>query len=102
MLQLRTIALIGLVAAAFANIVVAGAAYVASRRHGGAHVTIVPHDYSDGELVAPDITPSLRVLLLTVSFGTAVSSFVYEIGLDLQRRYPWRRNTWIVGARGRR
>jgi spermidine synthase len=66
-----------LLTAATANIVVAGAAFLASRWRDApeksAEATAV--DASGGAA-----SPALRRLLLAVSFGTAISSFIYEIG----------------------
>ena len=73
-----------LVSAAIANLLVAGAAFVASRRRGTAMV----EPRADADLAPADASASLahaiparlaRIMLL-VSFGTAVSSFIYEIG----------------------
>ena len=73
-----------LLAAAMANVVVAAAASLASRRVGDA--TSKPR--AEGELEpaaasspgAITIPARLTRLMLLVSFGTAVSSFIYEIG----------------------
>ena len=70
-----------LLTAAMVNIVVAGAAYLVAQR-------VAPAQKADIALTggvadtttAPSLTPSLSRLLLAVSFGTAISSFVYEIG----------------------
>ncbi len=76
-----------LLAAAMTNIVVAGAIYLASR-----HRATVPARLGKPERAAPAaaaapntadevaIPRALYRLTLAVSFGTAVSSFVYEIG----------------------
>jgi predicted membrane-bound spermidine synthase len=71
-----------LLAAAMANIVVAGAVFLAARRSS--------HEpSSEAQIVFPllekpdrdaGVVPRLHRVLLAVSFGTAVSSFVYEIG----------------------
>jgi spermidine synthase len=70
-----------LLTAAMANIVVAAAAFLVSRLKTPATNTV--DGYADDTIAmtsAPIITPSLHRLLLAVSFGTAISSFVYEIG----------------------
>ncbi|MEP6620802.1 MAG: fused MFS/spermidine synthase [bacterium] len=70
-----------LLVAAMTNIVVAGAAYLASRRRDTTdpHAAGVP-EHEPVTATAITLNPSLQRLLLAVSFGTAVSSFVYEIG----------------------
>lgn len=68
-----------LLTAAMVNIVVGGAAYLVAQR-------VAPAQKADSALTgrvanttaAP--SPSLSRLMLAVSFGTAISSFVYEIG----------------------
>ncbi len=73
-----------LVCAAIVNLLVAGAAFVASRRGGTAMVEpradadLAPVDASAS--LAHAIPARLARLMLLVSFGTAVSSFIYEIG----------------------
>ena len=73
-----------LLAASMTNIVVAGAAFLASRFVG--EVTAQPRIAADlRPAVGPDphalaIPARLARLMLLVSFGTAVSSFIYEIG----------------------
>ena len=71
-----------LLTAAMVNIVVAAAAFLVSRRPSTASSRDVAVVEDDAEVTAakPLITPSLHRLLLAVSFGTAVSSFIYEIG----------------------
>ena len=70
-----------LLAAAMANIVVAGAVYLAARRTSAAAGPIVQHESIVAEAATQSaVNPALYRLLLAVSFGTAVSSFVYEIG----------------------
>jgi predicted membrane-bound spermidine synthase len=71
-----------LLAAAMANIVVAGAVFLAARgSKGEATVTGADTaDSSDAPSRATEVSPALYGLLLAVSFGTAVSSFIYEIG----------------------
>ncbi|MEO6526439.1 MAG: spermidine synthase [Gemmatimonadaceae bacterium] len=82
-----------LLVAAITNLVVAGAVLVATRSRGedraDAAVPDAPaqgspiSDSAIGATGEPDAVPlslSLRRLLLAVSFGTAVSSFIYEIG----------------------
>jgi spermidine synthase len=72
-----------LLAAAMANVAVAGAVYLASRRTGE-----LPARHGATQAEAPaaqgasagSIPRTLYRLALAVSFGTAVSSFVYEIG----------------------
>ena len=72
-----------LVAAAMANIAVAGAVYLASRVGSAprARPTLVDAS-ADVVIHATEsrVPPTLVRLMLAVSFGTAVSSFVYEIG----------------------
>jgi spermidine synthase len=71
-----------LLTAAMANIVVAGAVFLAARR------ATEPEATTAAQIVMPleewthdsDVLPTLHRALLAVSFGTAVSSFVYEIG----------------------
>ena len=85
-----------LAAAAAINLIVAAAVFIVSRRlaeGGEAREDRIPHTELDGDTGAWHATPHvrkapapvvfdrrLRMLLLAVSFGTAVSSFVYEIG----------------------
>ena len=71
-----------LLAAAMANFVVGGAVYLVARRTSE---SLSPAEASP--LTTADLTPEpafaampLYRLLLAVSFGTAVSSFIYEIG----------------------
>jgi predicted membrane-bound spermidine synthase len=67
-----------LAAAAMINLVVAGAVFIATRRW--------PEVPADAEAARANAAPTLAIsvglrrLLLAVSFGTAVSSFIYEIG----------------------
>ncbi len=72
-----------LAAGAMINLVVAGAVFIATRRWPEAPVD-AEAARQDAPSVAPTSTLSigvgLRRLLLAVSFGTAVSSFIYEIG----------------------
>ena len=72
-----------LAAAATINLIVAGAVFIVSRRHAvadhGARPSVVALADDDG-VKDPIINRRLTTLLLAVSFGTAVSSFVYEIG----------------------
>ena len=71
-----------LLTAAMANIIVAGAVYLVARSTSDAGVTVAqgaaPRVVETS--TASVISPALYRLLLAVSFGTAVSSFVYEIG----------------------
>jgi spermidine synthase len=79
-----------LAAAAMINLVVAGAVLLVSRRGGGEQVIRVAPEYPEGTIGAAVITYEIPEptglsetatrLLLVVSFGTAVSSFIYEIG----------------------
>ena len=85
-----------LLVAAMTNIAVGGAVYFASRRTRDAAIAASampdaapvtpsehaprPDAFSDSDRPPADITPGLYRLLLMVSFGTAVSSFIYEIG----------------------
>ena len=70
-----------LLAAAMANVVVAGAVYLADKRTAGEAPAIAGTETHGGAVAPPaTITPALYRLLLAVSFGTAVSSFIYEIG----------------------
>lgn len=65
-----------LVAAAMINILVAGAVFVAVRREGD-----VEQRTPAAQVAAPEGGSSfLPRVLLAVSFGTALSSFIYEIG----------------------
>ena len=71
-----------LAAAAAMNLVVAAAVFIVSRREKGSveegalrRATVEAGDTRD-----LTVTRRLAVLLLAVSFGTAVSSFIYEIG----------------------
>jgi spermidine synthase len=66
-----------LLTAATANVLVAGAVFLASRwsEAGESNAEVITSDMR-GEAA----TPALRRLLLAVSFGTAISSFIYEIG----------------------
>ena len=72
-----------LLAAAMANIVVAGAVFVAARRMPVRERAL---EATAAEGATPPrrptlvLTTELKRLLLVVSFGTAVSSFIYEIG----------------------
>ena len=73
-----------LLAASMTNFVVAGAAFLASR-FVGESMAARGSDADLGPAVAPDpralaIPVRLAQLMLLVSFGTAVSSFIYEIG----------------------
>ena len=73
-----------LLAAAMVNIVIAGAVFVASRRGdlAGAGEAASPMP-SAASGTAPRVgagLPTRQRLLLAVSFGTAVASFIYEIG----------------------
>ena len=67
-----------LLAAAMANIAVAGAVFAADRRATAPVVAPTASPASAPE--RPEVSASIRRLLLVVSFGTAVSSFIYEIG----------------------
>jgi predicted membrane-bound spermidine synthase len=80
-----------LLAAATANIIVAGAVYLAARRTSGtaekpamreaiAASRPVRSTVDAALSTQVGVNPVLYRLLLAVSFGTAVSSFVYEIG----------------------
>jgi len=79
-----------LAAAAMLNLVVAGAVLVATRRDTDGFreaLTLAPAvERTDARAVVTSSTPEepqsqgLITLLLLVSFGTAVSSFIYEIG----------------------
>ena len=74
-----------LLAAGIANIAVGGAVYLAAKRMHGARAESGPGVpvAAREKVVASeggDMTPALYRLLLAVSFGTAVSSFIYEIG----------------------
>jgi predicted membrane-bound spermidine synthase len=70
-----------LLVAAMANIVVAGAVFLAGRATTpeSREPTRIPMPLDNGPSGAT-VAPSLHRVLLAVSFGTAVSSFVYEIG----------------------
>jgi spermidine synthase len=71
-----------LLAAALANVVAAAAVYVAAKQPATAH-TDGSDDAARADGVTPaerNVAPALYRLLLAVSFGTAVSSFIYEIG----------------------
>jgi len=67
-----------LLAAAIANILVAGAVFVVDRRVPSpvAEPTTAPVAVAE----RTEVSAKIRRLLLIVSFGTAVSSFIYEIG----------------------
>ncbi|NUO62249.1 MAG: fused MFS/spermidine synthase [Gemmatimonadaceae bacterium] len=67
-----------LLAAAMANIAVAGAVFMADRRAPASddESAVVSTEARTGA----EVSASIRRLLLVVSFGTAVSSFIYEIG----------------------
>lgn len=67
-----------LLAAALANVVAAAAVYVAARQPVAVHEPSTASNDSTDSRAA--IAPALYRLLLAVSFGTAVSSFIYEIG----------------------
>lgn len=76
-----------LLAAAMANVLVGGAVYLASQRAGATTVPLgdpraaaSPEAGPPAATKEPGIAPALYRLLLAVSFGTAVSSFIYEIG----------------------
>lgn len=66
-----------LVAAAIINILVALAVYIVLRRQTTTEEAVAP---TLGATVSGLPSPSLWRLLLIVSFGTALSSFIYEIG----------------------
>ncbi|HEX2780920.1 MAG TPA: hypothetical protein VHM30_15580, partial [Gemmatimonadaceae bacterium] len=67
-----------LLAAAMANIAVAGAVFFADRRAPGQIADGAPAPVASAP--GAEVSARIRRLLLVVSFGTAVSSFVYEIG----------------------
>jgi predicted membrane-bound spermidine synthase len=71
-----------LLVAAMANILVAGAVFLAGRRAAGSTALEPAQISMPLDTPAPESAsaPSLHLVLLAVSFGTAVSSFVYEIG----------------------
>jgi predicted membrane-bound spermidine synthase len=73
-----------LLAAAMANIVVAGAVFLASRHEDGAPARRqspeTPGLAANHDADEHPIPRALYRLMLVVSFGTAVSSFIYEIG----------------------
>jgi spermidine synthase len=67
-----------LLVAALANVVAAGAVYLAAKQPAPVHDRSPAAD--DAAHSQGTIAPALYRLLLAVSFGTAVSSFIYEIG----------------------
>jgi spermidine synthase len=73
-----------LLVAAITNLVVAGAVLVAVRSRvdaeTGEAAEVEADARSDADADGVPLTLTLRRLLLAVSFGTAVSSFIYEIG----------------------
>jgi spermidine synthase len=71
-----------LAAAAMINLVVAGAVLLAARRDKGAADEEATTDTKELRVSGANVMQSNGVitLLLAVSFGTAVSSFIYEIG----------------------
>ncbi|MDB4883954.1 MAG: Spermine synthase, partial [Gemmatimonadetes bacterium] len=75
-----------LLVAAITNLVVAGAVLIAarsrvsSRESAGDLALELPTESHDAAAAVAPLSLSLRRVLLAVSFGTAVSSFIYEIG----------------------
>ena len=76
-----------LLAAAIANIVVALAVYLLSRRLAGRTTTVpggerivLPAASVEAPRPVDAASPAVYRMLLAVSFGTAISSFIYEIG----------------------
>ncbi len=74
-----------LAAAATMNLVVALAVFVVSREATNSTATVVPRPSLDSSpssssTAGNEMSLGLRRMLLAVSFGTALSSFIYEIG----------------------